>query len=270
MADKKVAEVSSSDLIPFDDDMLSQGTGLEEATADDYAIPFLRILQSMSPQLKKSDGKFIAGAEEGSFFNTVSNDVFDGNEGVKIIPCAYKKKYIEWITRENGGGFVDDTHPASILKECTKDDKGRFILKNGNQVAETAEYYCILVENENAPEQVLLSLTSSQLGFSRRWNTMLNNARVQNAKGESVAAPMFSFIYNLTTITQSNDQYSWMGLSVEKARPTPMPLAMAALEFMKAARAGTVEVKQEQEGAESSSKPIVEAADVLEGEEIPF
>ena len=81
---------------------------------------------------------------------------------------------------------------------------------------------------------------------------------------------MFSFIYNLTTITQSNDQYSWMGLSVEKARPTPMPLAMAALDFMKAARAGTVEVKQEQEGAESSSKPIVEAADVLEGEEIPF
>ena len=68
MADKKVAEVSSSDVIPFDDDMLSQGTGLEEATADDYAIPFLRILQSMSPQLKKSDGKFIAGAEEGSFF----------------------------------------------------------------------------------------------------------------------------------------------------------------------------------------------------------
>ena len=49
MADKKVAEVSSSELIPFDDDMLSQGTGLEEATADDYAIPFLRILQSMSP-----------------------------------------------------------------------------------------------------------------------------------------------------------------------------------------------------------------------------
>ena len=45
---------------------------------------------------------------------------------------------------------------------------------------------------------------------------------------------------------------------------------MAALDFMKAARAGTVEVKQEQEGAESSSKPIVEAADVLEGEEIPF
>jgi len=262
MADKKVAEAAASDLIPFDDDLLSAGTGLEEASADDYAIPFLRILQSMSPQLKKSDGKYIQGAEEGNFFNTVTESVYDGTEGVVLIPCAYKKKFIEWVTRENGGGFVDDTHPATILKQCTKDDKGRFILENGNQIAETAEYYCILAQQEDAPEQVLLSLTSSQLGFSRRWNTMLNNARVKNAKGETVAAPMFSYMYNLTTIAQSNDQYSWMGLSVEKSRPTPMPLAMAALDFMKAARSGAVEVRQEQEGATTS-------ADVGE-EEVPF
>ena len=53
MASKKVAEQQASDLIPFDDDLLSAGTGLEDAEAGDYAIPFLRILQSMSPQLKK-------------------------------------------------------------------------------------------------------------------------------------------------------------------------------------------------------------------------
>tara|TARA_R110002012_G_scaffold229192_1_gene401749 strand:+ start:135 stop:923 length:789 start_codon:yes stop_codon:yes gene_type:complete len=262
MADKKVAEATASDLIPFDDDLLSAGTGLEEASADDYAIPFLRVLQSMSPQLKKSDGKYIQGAEEGNLFNTVTETVYDGTQGVALIPCAYKKKFIEWIPRENGGGLVDDSHPASILKQCKKDDKGRFILENGNQIAETAEYYCIVAQDEGAPEQVLLSLTSSQLGFSRRWNTMLNNARVQNAKGETVPAPMFSYMYNLTTIPQSNDQYSWMGLSVEKTRPTPMPLAMAALDFMKAARSGAVEVKQEQEGATAS-------ADAGE-EEVPF
>ena len=95
MADKKVAEATASDLIPFDDDLLSEGTGLEEASAGDYAIPFLRVLQSMSPQLKKSDGKYIQGAEEGNLFNTVSEAVYDGTEGVTIIPCAYKKKFIE-------------------------------------------------------------------------------------------------------------------------------------------------------------------------------
>ena len=134
MASKQVKEADVSDLIPFDDNLLSEGTGLEEASADDYAIPFLRVLQSMSPQLKKSDGKYIQGAEEGMFFNTVTESIYDGTEGVSIIPCAYKKKYIEWIPREKGGGFVSDEHDASILKQCKKNDKGRFIYTNDNEI----------------------------------------------------------------------------------------------------------------------------------------
>ena len=175
----------------------------------------------MSPQLKQSDGTYIQGAEEGNLFNTVTESTYDGTDGVAIIPCAYKKKYIEWIPREKGGGLVDDSHDVSVLKQCNKNDKGKFIWTNDNEIAETAEYYCILLADESAPEQVLLSLTSSQLGFSRRWNTMLNNARVENSQGQSVAAPMFSYMYNLTPIPHANDQSRWIGFSTYKARPPP-------------------------------------------------
>ena len=255
MAEKKeVVVATDSHVAPivYDSDMLSQGTGLEEAGAGDYAIPFLRVLQSMSPQLKKSDGQYIQGAEEGNLYNTVSGNVYDGNTGVEIVPCAYKNKFIEWVTREQGGGFVTDEHSANDLKSCTKDDSGRFILPNGNQLSETVEYYSLICENEHAPEEVLLSLTSSALGFSRRWNTMMNTTRVMDSEGNAVQAPMFAYIYKLTTVAVSNDQYSWMGLSVEKARPTPPHLAKDALSFMKAARAGDVQVKQEQEGVSDS------------------
>lgn len=264
MASKKVAELENSEVAVFDDDsLLSGGTGLEEASANDYAIPFLRVLQSMSPQLKKSDGQYIAEAQEGNFFNTVTTKVYDGDSGILIIPCAYKKKYIEWIPREKGGGFVSDQHDAADLGKCTKDDSGKFIMENGNQLVETAEYYSLIAEEDSAPEQVLLSLTSSQLRFSRRWNTMLNNATVKSSSlGETVQAPMFAYTYRLTSIPQSNDQYSWMGLSVERAHPTSMPLAKVAMEFMKAARQGDVNVQQEQESAVSNTE---------EGEdEIPF
>ena len=263
MASKKVAELESSEVAVFDDDsLLSGGTGLEEASAGDYAIPFLRVLQSMSPQLKKSDGQYIAEAQEGNFFNSVTNKVYDGDTGVLIIPCAYKKKYIEWIPREKGGGFVSDQHDSAELAKCTKDDSGKFIMENGNQLVETAEYYSLIAEEDSAPEQVLLSLTSSQLRFSRRWNTMLNKATVNTAVGETVQAPMLAYTYRLTSIPQSNDQYSWMGLSVERAHPTSMSLAKIAMEFMKAARQGEVNVQQEQESAVSNTE---------EGEEeIPF
>ena len=70
----KIAEVTKTSTVPvvLDDSFLDQGTGLEDASAEDYAIPFLRILQGGSPQVKKSEGKYIQGSEEGDIFNTVS------------------------------------------------------------------------------------------------------------------------------------------------------------------------------------------------------
>ena len=50
---KQVAEKQDSEMAVYDTDLLSAGTGLEDATSSDYAIPFLRVIQAMSPQLKK-------------------------------------------------------------------------------------------------------------------------------------------------------------------------------------------------------------------------
>lgn len=56
MANKEVTQASSSEVLVLDDDLLSGGTGLEDTSSEDYAIPFIRVLQSGSPQLKKSNG----------------------------------------------------------------------------------------------------------------------------------------------------------------------------------------------------------------------
>jgi hypothetical protein len=72
------------------------GAGFEDADANAYAIPFLQILQSGSPQCKKSDGAYIKGAEEGMFYNTVTQELYDGDEGVVVIPCHYMQRFVEW------------------------------------------------------------------------------------------------------------------------------------------------------------------------------
>jgi len=76
---------------------------------------------------------------------------------------------------------------------------------------------------------------------------MLRMARVQNARGESVEAPMFAYTYNLSSITQSNDKGSWNAYSINQEGATDMSIAMMAKEFMGAARSGDVDVKQEQQ-----------------------
>ena len=79
----------------------------------------------MSPQLNKNSGNYIEGASAGDLINTVSGEVYDGEKGISVVPCAYSKKYIEWIPREKGGGLVDANHDMSILKSCKRDEQTR-------------------------------------------------------------------------------------------------------------------------------------------------
>ena len=164
-----------------------------------------------------------------------------------IVPCAYNKKYIEWIPREKGGGLVNANHDISILTTCTRDPENRRnYTPAGNEIVETAQFF-VLIVSEGAPQQAVLALTSTQLGVARKWLTMLRMARVQNSKGDSVEAPMFAFTYRLTSTVMSNDKGSWNSYSINQEGPTEISNALIARDFMSAARSGNVEVKQEQQ-----------------------
>ena len=250
----KLATPKETAVATFDDTLLSGGTGLEETTTEDFAIPFIRVLQSNSPQVNKQKGEYVEGAEVGKLFNTVTNEVYDGQEGITVVPCAYVKKFIEWIPREKGGGLVDASHDASILKSCTRDDETRkFYTAEGNEIVETAQFFVLVLEPE--PQQAVLTFTSTQLGVSRKWLTMLRMARVQNSKGESVQAPMFAYNYRVTTTSLSNDKGSWNGYSVNQENATELSVAKLAKEFMSAARSGDVQVKEEQQRDSNAVKP---------------
>ncbi len=249
MAENKneVAEATSTAVSTFDDSLLSGGTGLEDTTTEDFAIPFIRVLQPMSPQVQKQNGSYVEGASAGDLYNTVTGEAYDGEKGITIVPCAYNKKYIEWIPREKGGGLVNANHDISILSKCTRDpETRRYYTPEGNEIVETAQFF-ILVVKEGSSQQAVLAFTSTQLGVARKWLTMLRMARVQNSKGESVEAPMFAYSYKLTTTTQSNDKGSWNAYSINQDSATDMSIAMVAKDFMGAARSGDVDVKQEQQ-----------------------
>ena len=68
----------------FEEDL---NLGFEEVTSSDIQIPFLRIIQALSPQIKKTDSEFIEGASQGDIFNTVTQEVYKADEGVLVVPC---------------------------------------------------------------------------------------------------------------------------------------------------------------------------------------
>ena len=242
---KEVAPKATTDVVTFDDTLLSEGTGLEETTVEDFAIPFIRVLQPMSPQLNKASGSYVDNASAGDLYNTVTNSVYSGDKGIVLVPSAYVKKYIEWVPREKGGGLVNANHDISILSECRKDPESRrFYTKDGIEIVETAQFYVLVHDPE--PQQAVIAFTSTQLSVARKWLTMMRMARVQNSQGQHVEAPMFAYTYRLTTTSQSNDKGTWNSFSISQEGQTSLADAQVAKTFMTAARSGEVEVKEEQ------------------------
>jgi len=47
--------------------------GTQNISQEDLALPFLKVLGQLSPEINKRDGKYIDGAEPGMIINTVTN-----------------------------------------------------------------------------------------------------------------------------------------------------------------------------------------------------
>lgn len=188
-----------------------EGMGLK-----DIALPYLSILQALSPQVKKSDPKRIQGAEEGDLFNTVTEELYGGNDGVVFVPCAYQRCNVEWMPRDSGGGFVAQHFTDDILAKCTRNERGFDVLPSGNIVVTTAYYYGMLLDegNEGSYDPIILSLARTQLKKSRRWNAQISAIQVKSGE-TAFNPPMFASKWKLTTVPEQKKDYSWFGIKTE-------------------------------------------------------
>lgn len=263
---KAVAKKSSGEITTYDDDLMADaGGGMQGVTSDDLAIPFVNIIQSNSPQRKKSDGAYINGIDEGDIYNTVSQEYFtNADGGVIVVPCAYHFSYRHWKAREDGGGFLGQyERDDKIVSEATRDGSRR-ILPDGTYLADTADHYVLLVLPDGSFKRAVISMTSTQLKKSRRWMTIMAEEMLRTSSGQVFQAPTFLFKYRLTTQAEDNDKGSWFGWRIEKVGKldysgSESDIYQAAKAFSEAVNKG--EVKVANPPADGSSNPE---------DEIPF
>jgi|TARA_X000001382_G_scaffold109934_1_gene86280 hypothetical protein len=194
--------------------------GMEQMGADDLALPFIRILGDLSPQVKKSKAEYVEGAEPGMLFNTVSKELYDGSKGIQVVPCYYKREYIEWSDRGEGPGAPIAVHPANtdLMNQTNRDAMGKDRLPNGNYLENTASYYVMVLSDDGSAETALITMKSTGLKTSRQWNSMISGIKLQGTNGK-FTPPMFSHIYHLTTVEMSNKKGTWSTWSVAKVGP---------------------------------------------------
>ena len=190
--------------------------GLGNVNQEDIATPFLKILQALSPQVKKQRPEYIEGAEEGMIYNTVSKQVFDGRKGLRIIPCGYMRRYVEW--RPNMGGFAaDHGTDSSLYKKCLKNERGVPTTPEGNEIVAYATWYVLVVDDvTGAFEPAVISMTSSQFKVSTTWMASITQLQLPTGDSKGFFNPaIFDRAFRLTTKPESNDQNDWFGWKVE-------------------------------------------------------
>jgi hypothetical protein len=192
--------------------------GSQNMTQEDLALPFLKVLGQLSPEVNKRDGKYVEGAEPGMILNTVTNEVFDGTKGIDVLPVFYERKYVEWQDRGEGKGAPVAIHDASsdIMSQTTRDKSFKDRLPSGNYLENTANHYVVVLGN--SPQTALISMKATQLKISRKWNSIMMGIKLQGKNG-LFTPPTYSHIYNLKTVQMSNDKGTWFGWEVSKVGP---------------------------------------------------
>ena len=251
-AKQEISEKKTTELAVASAFIEDANSGLENITSEDLTIPRLKILQALSPEVNKRDGKYVDGASAGDVINTVTSKLYNEDNELVVLPVSYKRLFLEWQPRENGGGLVAQHEDQAILSKTTKNHIGQDVLQNGNYIQTSANHFVLVLNKDGSYDQAMIPMAGTQLKKSRTWNSVMASIKLRS--GDKVfTPPSFSHKYILKTVSESNDRGSWFGWSISNIGP----LSENEMFFYQAAKdfAQTVgDINLSNSGGDSSSE----------------
>ena len=249
MSGKSVKKQKTSEIVALDADLFEQdaGQGLGELGSEDISLPFIKIVQSGSHDLIR------LGAKPGEIYNTATNQFFDGATGIRVVPCSYNRRFIEWSPRSDGNKApVNIFLPTDNLPQTERDANNKdMIVGSKNYLEDTRHHYILLVDEEGTTMPGVMALTSTQLKKSKKWNSMIAS-RYMTGKNGKFLAPSYSHIYRVKLVEEGNAKGNWYGweFSVENV-VEDLGLYQQAKAFAEAVARDQVTVKhsRDDEGA---------------------
>jgi hypothetical protein len=195
-------------------DMAGEGAAFD---ASEMQIPFVRVAQSLSPQLNKKKPEYIEGLSVGDAYNTLTGQMWAGEKGLTIIPCYQTTKYLEFVPRESGGGFRGEINANDPILQRTSRNGSKEILPSGNELVKSDQHFCLIVDEDGMTQPVVVDMKSTQLKVSRRWKTQINMLKIKHpASGKIITPPLIATMWHLTTVEETNDKGDFYNWSIDK------------------------------------------------------
>lgn len=263
------ANAAGTALAVVEIDEEDRGAGLKNISNDERKIPFVRILQTNSPECDETDGKYVKGARAGLLMNTATKQLF---ERLDYVPCARGHKFIEYIPRAIGGGFVAVHGPKDDLIVALRAKQGKFgkLSRNvtkrdeqgqaldGTEIVESFELYCIFIDPATGQKfRAIAPFQSTQITKYQTFIDRSDGFEYQLTDGTIVKPAIYSHLWTMSTVGEKKKKGSFRGyvLGLKAKKPdgsddVPIksfikksdPLFVQAKEFCKFVEAGQAEV----------------------------
>ena len=240
---KAVAKKEQTAVAAFDPSMFEAdaGRGMENMGQEDMALPFLKILSGNDAVLDENEE-----ARKGDIYNTVTGEIVKGKVGIRVIPFAYQRRFLQWAPRGSGSGapvaMYEPKEKRPETERSPDDNKDYVVGGDGDYIEETHQHFVIVLKEDGSAETALIAMKSTQLKKSRKWNSMMMSRPMQGKNGP-FTPPRFSHIYHLKTIGEENNKGSWHGWEMSLDGPIQdAGMYTRAKEFAESILAGDVEV----------------------------
>ena len=178
------------------------GRGSENVTADDLAIPRIKLLQAISEEVLNGNPKQVTGASAGMLMNSMTNALYTSFFAVNL---HFAKKTVAWRKRKMGGGIYDtystEAEAVAALTEAGED------IKNFD-ISENPTHLVMLINEKGEPKGVaLIDMPGTKIKVSKRWNSMI-------AEAEAEGHPRFGCVWHVGVKGESNAQGNFYNLDL--------------------------------------------------------
>jgi hypothetical protein len=197
------------------------GKGYEGQTSKDLSLPWINVLQDGSPQVKDKESHYVSGM----LYNTVTHEGVEGKVGMVIIPVHKRRVFVEWVPRDNGGGWVAVHEVESdVVAKAIADSTafGKYSVK-GNDLVETFELYFLILdpedlESESAIGFGVIAITSKKIKPFKDWTTALSLVNYRKF-GIAKQPPIFANRVKLLTFTDKHKTFVYENVKFQPLNP---------------------------------------------------
>jgi hypothetical protein len=201
--------------------------GLGASTsADDNLVPLISILQGLSPQVNKRDDKYVEGAEPGDILlKNAPSPLVKGSEGFVFQPCFFSHEWLEWVPRDDGGGFVGRRPYSSTAQRFGLPDDAKQVddpknprvkrwVRAGTEFVDNRSY-AGYVQTKGGWLPFILPFSGTGHTAARQLMFLINSKMLPDSSGVEAS---FAYVYRLPTIQRKNKLGTWFVLDPRNER----------------------------------------------------